>query len=254
MNPLVPYSLNLIILLLTLILFYKFSLKKIPPFILLVTLSLILAPLFHYRHPQPIFNLLPFLTWLFLAVITLKKQVKPLISALALGVILLSNLYGLRIITLPFHFQPGNTILANWHIAESISQHQQDALYVLYSLRPILFNQLGYLYFTLTNTVYYLSLSNLYNIFLILNLYPLLIGIFELFRSHRDKEKLFIFGSLMITLLVMGFSRPVQEITSLFVISPLLIYLILLGLKKINLKLYLMLALLSLFIQTCSYL
>jgi hypothetical protein len=240
-------GINLLILIGTFLIFDKgLSKKYISTFTLLV-LSLLTAPLFHYQSPKLIFNIFPFLTLLILFLI-LRTKSKILVLNLGLLYILLISLFVNGIIAYPFHFQIDNTILIDQHISDAIFQHQHDALYLPFRLRPILFNGTVYLYFLLTHAFYFLSFSNLYNIFLIANFYPLITGLIKLIRQ-RSPEKFFILGSITIAYVVIGFSRSVQEIHSLFIISPLFIYLILLGLKELNIKLYLTLLALSLAIQ-----
>ena len=154
------------------------------------------------------------------------------------------------IIVLPFNFQIDHTIFANQHISDAISRHQHDALYLPFRLRPLLYNGLAYPYFLFTRVFDFLSFSSLINIFLIANLYPLIMGLFKLVTSRSSTEKYFILTIIIVTFLVLGFSRSVaQEISFLFVVSPVFIYLILLGLREANIKLYLILLVLSLAIQ-----
>lgn len=204
----------------------------------LLSLLTLLSPLFHYQPPQLIFISLPFLTLLILIII-IKNKYKGWILSLGCLYILVASLFISGIITWPFHFQIDHTILADKHISDAILQHQQDALYLPFKLRPVLFNSLVYLYSLLTHASYFLSFSNLYNIFLLANLYPLIIGSVSLMRNNLPVERFFIMGGIAISVLVVGFSRSIQEMSVLFVASPLFIYLILTGLRKVNVKLYL---------------
>lgn len=222
--------------------------KKYSLSILLFGLSLLITPLLHYKSPVLIYNIFPFLTFLILVVI-IRGKFKILAPVVGLFYILLANIFLNTIIIWPFHFQASHTILSDKHMTEAIFQHQQDALYLFFRLRSLLFNSLIYPYVTLANTANFLSLYNLANIFLIANLYPLTLGVIKLLTNRSASERYFILGSIIITLLAIGFSRSVSEKPSLFLITPLLIYVLLLGLKQINVKWYLILLVLTLAVQ-----
>lgn len=162
--------------------------------------------------------------------------------------IFLADLYLSKVILWPFQFQIETTIFANKHIEEAILQHQQDALYLPFRLRPFLFNSLIYLYYLLTHLVSFLSISNIQQMVLLANLYPLSLGFSRLLK-HSLSEKLFIMGSLGITFFWIGFSRAIPEASFLVIVSPIFIYLLLLGLGRINLKIYLTLLTLSLLLR-----
>lgn len=219
----------------------------------LLPLLLPAAPFFRYEPPLLMFILFPFLTF-FTLILVIRNKYKLWIPILGFLYILIASLFISGIITWPFHFQIDHTILANKHISDAILQHQQDALYLPFKLRPALFNGLVYIYFSLTHAFYFVTFSNLYDLFLLANLYPLVVGLINLVKNHAFPERLFILGGIGTTLAVIGFSRSVPESSILFVTSPLLIYLILIGLKEINIKWYLALLVISAAIQLNSLL
>lgn len=253
MEPLISLGINIIILISTFLLFFRYGNRKISIKYILFIIILLFAPLFNYQAEQLIFSFLPFLTliFLFLVIFYNKNQLILIISLLYIyfASILISN-----IIVWPFHFQIDYTILANNHIPNAIFEHQHDALYLPFKLRPILFNSLVYFYFIFTQIFTFLSFSNLYNIVLLANLYPLILGLISLLKYPSSTKKLFILGGIIITLLVIGFSRSISEISVLFIISPLFIYLILVGLEKVNTKIYLVLLFISLAFQLNAHL
>lgn len=248
MESLINLGINITLLILTFFLFSKYNNRKISGKYILLLLTLLFAPLFNYQANQLIFNFLPYLTLFFLfLVISFNKRV--LILTIGLFYILVAGLLISNIIVWPFHFQIDHTILANKHISNAISQHQHDALYLPFKLRPVLFNGLVYPYFLFTQIFTFLSFSSLYNILLFANLYLLILGLISLLKNPSSTKKFFVLGGIIITLLVIGFSRATSEMSVLFVISPLFIYLILIGLEKVNIKIYLALLIISLAIQ-----
>jgi hypothetical protein len=85
---------------------------------------------------------------------------------------------------------------------------------------------------------------------LIVNLFPLALGALKCFSGSEKNLKIFIFGSIAITSVVMGSSRPVNEMASFFTIFPLMFYLIFSGLEEIKIRYYPLLLLLNFYIQT----
>lgn len=178
----------------------------------------------------------------------IKTKFKFLALIFGLFYILVADLLISGIIIWPFHFQADHTILANKHVSNAILTHQQDALYLPFPIRSLLFNSSVYFYFLFTHAFSFLSLKNLADIFLLANLYPLTLGFFKLIH-HPIIEKIFFVGSLFITIIILGFSRSVPENYFFIVIAPILLYLIVLGFKSLDIKLYLVLSILTTIIQ-----
>jgi len=264
------YGLNLAFLLLTFLVFSKSVTKtKKSHWLISIAFLFLATPVLHYQPPDLTRHLLPFLSLFFLFLMTFRKPGRPWLVFLALFLIFLVNCYAAEILTFSPYFQRQKTILANHHISESIEKHRMDALNLLSTLRLLrfnklgyvfylisnsfyyqyLFNKLGYVFYLISNSFYYLSFLNINNAFLIVNLFPLTRGALKCLSGSKKNLKIFIFGSIIVTSVVMGFSRPVNEMAFFFLISPLLFYLIFLGLEEIDVRYYLPILLLNSYIQ-----
>jgi len=244
------YGLNLAFLLLTFLVFSKSVTKtKKSHWLISIAFLFLATPVLHYQPPDLTRHLLPFLSLFFLFLMTFRKPGRPWLVFLALFLIFLVNCYAAEILTFSPYFQRQKTILANHHISESIEKHRMDALNLLSTLRLLRFNKLGYVFYLISNSFYYLSFLNINNAFLIVNLFPLTRGALKCLSGSKKNLKIFIFGSIIVTSVVMGFSRPVNEMAFFFLISPLLFYLIFLGLEEIDVRYYLPILLLNSYIQ-----
>lgn len=245
-------GINLFFLFLTLLLFFKSNAekKRIGWFILTGALFFT-AKLFRYQPQNIYYQFLPSVSLFFLFLIVSKKINYPLVVLIGLFLIFISSCLATGILSPRFEFKTQETILVNHHIDESIKTHRFAVLYLPYSLtlKPLLFNQLGYVYYWLSNTFYYLSALNFNNIFLVANIIPLIAGMLKVAERPNKKLMIFIFGCFAIVFGVMGFSRPVNETNSLFVIFPLFFYLILIGFKKIKVSYYSLILLLNLYLK-----
>ena len=159
-----------------------------------------------------------------------------------LGLILLffivftGGLFTTRVINKDFSVDTVKLIFDMPSISDSVSQHQKDARYLPYKLRLVVFNQSIYLYQALRNIAKFLSLSNFNKIFLLANLYPILLGLRSL---YKDKYLWWIcIVWLSATLSVVGINKMVDARSATWFSMPIFGYLIIRGIKKINFKVY----------------
>lgn len=237
--------LNCLILGLSIYLFQHLIDRKKTYFNFFFITSLGLVPLFNYIHNYALIAFVPIFSLIILY--WYKYFPKWYILVVWTIVFILGNLYSGEVIKYPFEIQTTQLIFNSPEINYHINRHQEDALYIPYKLRQIIYSQTIYIYALLTNFFDFLNLKNLYQVLLLANLYPLFIGIYKVFRNENRFKSLFIV-TFVATILVCGVDRSPDKFQSLYPLSPFLIYLILLGADSINKKLYLFLLLLSVFI------
>lgn len=219
---------------------------KLTLFVSLIIISFGLMPLFHFSPTYEVISLLN-LFLLFLLYLYINLHKKYLILTIWGMLLLFGNIYSGEIIKYPFNIQYSQLIFNSPEINFHINRHQQDALFIPYKIRLVVYSKLIYVYALLTNLFNFLNLKSLSDILLIANLYPLFIGIYKALKQKNKLRDIFIVGFL-ITALIAGVDRSTDKFQSLYLLGPIFIYLILLGLQSVNKKIYLSLWVLSLFI------
>lgn len=212
-----------------------------------LVISLGLIPLFYYIPKEAYFSLLPLLT---LGFIYLAKRN---ISYIHVIVILfglfffIGNIILSEIVKYPFKIQLNQLIFNTPELNNNIFKHQQDALFIPYKIRLVIYSKLIYFYALLINLFNTLTLKSLSDTLLIANLYPLFIGVYDILRQ-RSKMTYFYIVAFLITALTVGIDRSTDKFQSVYLLGPMLVILILLGAQRINKKIFLSLWILSLFI------
>jgi hypothetical protein len=113
-------------------------------------------------------------------------------------------------------------------------------------LEALIYNKLiFYPYYYLSNLAQFLEPLHFYQPIFLVNLYLLILGIYEFFQS-RLKNRLFFLSLAAITFLIIGFHTLPDPIKVFYLLTPLIIVFILLGLRRVNLKLYMFLLVISL--------
>lgn len=135
-----------------------------------------------------------------------------------------------------------HSIFSMIEVQDGIKKHQKDALYIPFRLRPLIYNDLIYINFSLSRIADFISLKTLYDILLLANLYPFFWGL--------KRKKFIAFAAILVALLLIGINKSPDKFSSFFIISPILVYFILRGLEKVNTKIYLFLLAVSLVIIT----
>lgn len=214
-------------------------------FNILLIISLGAIPLFYFIPNDKLFSFLPlFSLGLFFLCRRLPKK-----YLIIWGLFLFfGNLYSGEIIKYPLYIQYQQLIFNSPEVNLHMYRHQQDALFIPYKVRLLVYSQLIYIYAALTNLFNFLNLKNIADVLLIANLYPLFVGFINIFKQKGRFREIFLVAFL-ITALVAGIDRSADKFQSLYLLGPLFIYLILQGAQNINKKLYIILWILSLFIS-----
>lgn len=204
-----------------------------------------LIPIFLYAPVNVFFSFFPLLI---LGIIYLYNRNPNKLFLVMFGFILFVGiLYCGEVIKFPFEIQQMQLIYNSPEVNYNLTRHQEDALFLPYKMRLIVYSKLIYLYALLTNFFDFLNLKNLYEILILANLYPLFIGIYKVIRENQ-KLKFLIITAFLITLFIAGLDRSPDKFQSLYLLGPIFLYLILVGSQFINRKIYLTFWLLSLFL------
>lgn len=223
---------------------YLTSIKSIFNILLIISLGAI--PLFFYKPTESVISFLPLFSLGFLYFA--KQNIPGYAVILIWGVFLfLGNLYSGEIIKYPFTIQHSQLIFNSPEINLHMYRHRQDALFIPYKVRQLVYSQLIYIYALLTNLFNFLNLKNLSDALLIANLYPLFIGLIKVIKQENRFRNI-CFAAFIITALTAGIDRSADRFQSLYLLGPLFIFLILTGTPNINKKIYITLWILSLFL------
>lgn len=203
-----------------------------------------LIPLFFFLPTNMFFSFFPLLI---LGIIYLYSRNPNKLFLVVFGFILFVGiLYCNEVVKFPFEIQQMQLIYNSPEVNYNLTRHQEDALFLPYKMRLIVYSKLIYLYALLTNFFDFLNFKNLYETLMLANLYPLFIGIYKIIRENQ-KLKFLIITAFLITLFIAGLDRSPDKSQSLYLISPLLIYLIILGAENVNKKIYFLLWIISIF-------
>lgn len=131
-------------------------------------------------------------------------------------------------------------------IRDTVLQHQKDARYLPYRIRLLVFNNLVYIYQMFRNMTSFWNINNINRIILLANIYPIYLGLKQI---SKNKIKLWtcILG-ILATSIVIGLNKMVDARSATWFILPIFAYLTIIGIQKINFKIYLPLLLISLFL------
>lgn len=204
-----------------------------------------LIPLFYYLPNHYLISLLPLFSLVFLYLYN-KFPSRYLIIIWGIS-LFFGNLYSSGLIEYPFKIQSSQLIFNSPEINYNIQRHQQDALFIPYRVRLLVYSQLIYIYAFLTNLFNFLNLKNLYDILLIANIYPFFTGIYILIKQ-KSRFKDICLTAFLITALTVGIDRSSENFKSLYLLGPIFIYLILLGSQIISRKIYVVFWILSFFL------
>lgn len=249
-NLLVSFQ-NTAVLILSLIFYLKLSgikislsLRNTPRLLSLIAL----APIFYHQYDTIIYLFALALNTLLIAYLYMPK-IRSIIVLLVLLVALIATLYSSNIINSAHNFQPNQLLISDNQINNAIIQVQNEATYLPYKIRLIVFSQSVYLYLLLSKFAGFFTLKNLYDTLLIANLYPLLQG-FRIDFKHWNKSKTLLILFIFVVFLFSSFSRTSNIFPTFLLINSGLIYFIGRGFASINQKVYLALILFSIFVAT----
>lgn len=237
--------LNSLTLSLSVYFFQSYLTSKKSPFNTILIISLGTIPLFYYKPTDWIISLL---SLSILGFFYLYRKYSSRYLIIIGGLILfLGNLYSGGIIKYPIKLEYSQLIFHSPEINFNLEKHQQDALFIPYQARLIVYSKLIYIYALLTNLFNFLTLINLADILLIANLYPFFIGISKIFKLEKSFRKIFL-TTFSIAALTIGIDRSTDKFQSLYLLGPIFIILILIGAQTINKKKYIALWFFSLFL------
>jgi hypothetical protein len=157
--------------------------------------------------------------------------------------VIIGGLFATRVLNRDFSIDKVKLIFDMPSIRDSILQHQKDAIYLPYRLRLFLFNDSVYIYQILRNIANFWSLTNINKIILLANVYPMILGF-----MYLKKNRWLIILGIVAGSLVIGINKMVDARAATWLILPIFIYLIFMGIRKINLKIYISLLIVSLFL------
>lgn len=222
----------------------KYLSQRASVFNTFLVISLGLMPLFYYIPKETYFSLLPLFSLIFLYFA--KKNIGAVIILFGLF-LLIGNIYLSEIVKYPFKIQYTQLIFNTPEINYNIFKHQQDALFIPYQARLMIYSKLTFIYALLINLFNSLTLKSLSDTLLIANLYPLFIGVYDILRQKSKLTYLYV-AAFLITALTVGIDRSTDKFQSVYLLGPMLIFLILLGARRVNKKIFLSLWILSFFI------
>lgn len=247
-NSILVAAFNTLLIGLSLSFFHYFSNTGILSIPLASLALLSLTPLFNHEY-KDINVILLAIGVIVLLFVYLKIKLKKFFIFIILLYTLFAVFYVSGIIRLPLSFQSDRLIFADPRTKLAITNMQNEALYVPYKIRQLLFNNTVYLYVLMSKTAELFSLNNISNTFLLANLYPLTVGLVQYLRTG-NKERFVMLSTLLLTPLAASFSRTIDVFNIFLLIAPLIIYFILLGANLINQKIYFLLFLMSLLLVT----
>lgn len=162
--------------------------------------------------------------------------------------LVLGNLIAGRIISIPpeartLSIDKEKVVFVNKAIPLFIEQHQKE-LVLPRRIHLYLYNQSVFLPYILANLGSFISLRNFYDTLLLANLYPLFYGIYYYAKNYSKHSKMILSWSI-ISSLAISINKSNDKFLSLYMASPLLLVLILIGLTKINIRLYLLMLIFS---------
>lgn len=242
--------LNVTLLFLSVYVYSKLSGKKLNltglPFVIFIAA----IPLFTYRHDIFILGLaIGAALLLLLYANTNVKRILPLVLFVIIAYLVLASFYVGGIIKFPFVFSGELFIFFDDKASPYIPLMQKEALYLPYRFRSLIFNESAYFYVLLSKTAGLFTLKNLYDVLLLANLYPFILGVIWSLRNW-DKSKAFFVSCILLVAFITSLSRTVNIFNTFLILAPFLLYFILTGFNSMNKKIYLLLFILSLIILT----
>src|SRR3989344_747513 len=211
----------------------------------LIIISFSLIPLFNYLPYINLISLLPLISLSFF--ILYKRWPKKWILIFFAISLFVGNIYSGEIIKYPLNLQDTQLIFNSPEINYHIKRHTEDALFLPFKMRQLLYSKLVYIYAAFTNFFDFLNLKNISDVLLIANIYPLFMGFSLLFKQEKVFRN-FCLMAFFVTLFTAGIDRSPDKFQSLYLLSLIFLFLIILGLQKINKTFYLSLWVLTLFL------
>lgn len=174
------------------------------------------------------------------------KIVSVVFSVLIILFIVVGTLMSTRVMKSDFSVDKVKLIFDMPSIRDSVSQHQKDARYLPYRIRLLVFNDSVYIYQIFRNIASFWNLNNINRIILLANIYPIYLAL-KLISKSKIKWWTCILGILAASI-VIGINKMVDARSATWFIMPIFGYLTIIGIRKVNFKIYLPMLLISLFL------
>ena len=158
--------------------------------------------------------------------------------------LIVASLLSTRLIKIPFTVDYNQLIINDDWIIYYINKMRAESLYLPYNLRFIIFSPSIILYVILQKIANIFSLENLYQSLLLVNIYPLIVGsAISLKRWTRINTLMVLY--MFVILITTAVARNVDVPKTFILLSPLLMYIVLEGLNKVDKRIYLALFIVS---------
>src|SRR3989344_3589019 len=240
--------LNTLLLFLSILFYLKFSYQKLPSIKSLIFISpllIFIAGIPIFTHSYNIFIVLLALGLFLLLLLYSGSNYKKILTFVILFYVLAASFYANGLIQLPFSPQIDRFIFSDDWIKLYINQMQNEALYIPYKIRLLVFNGSIYFYILLSKMASLFIFKNLYDLLLIANLYPLVQGIIIDLKDWNKSKTLIILPIFFISFITVV-SRTIDIFNAFILLSPFFVYFILKGMPSINKIIYLLLYVFSL--------
>ncbi len=242
-NPILVSLLNSSVLIFSFLFFEIHTKSKIeinPVFWLLFAF----IPLFSFNPQSLIVNILQIAVILFLIIGAKFPQLKIPFFALSVVLLIAGILLVGKLVYLNGSVDHERLIFNNPLSQIVIEDRQKNAIYLPFKIRPFVYNYSIFIYSIFNNIFQLISFKSIFDILLIANVYPLINGFIVTLKNYKKYCLIYLF--LFLTLLILGINRAPDKFNSLYFVSPIFLYLILLSFKNINKKVYSALLLFSL--------
>lgn len=189
---------------------------------------------------------------LFLLVLPLPKTAKNYLALICLLIYLFDGLLINQIIVLKDNsFIPllnkDGIIFLDESIPTLVNKLRNEFKISLF-LSSLIYNKLSlYTYFFFSNLGNFFTFRTFYDTLTLVNLYPLFFGLIYYFKNITKTTKVPLL-MLLIFFISLGLNKHPDKFSSLYIAVPVLIYFILLGIGRVNLRLYFALFIISLFL------
>jgi len=174
----------------------------------------------------------------------MKLVFKIILSIILATVVFVGGLFTIGVIRPDLSIYNQKLIFDDPTLKDGAVKHQADARYLPYTLRKVVFNKSVYVFRIVRNIVVFWNLNNINNSILIANLYPVVVGFGILVKKKKEWWLWlsgFVGGSLAI-----GINKMVDARSATYFILPIFAYLIFVGIKHVNIKIYGILLIVSL--------
>ena len=247
-------QINILVLVLSILVFSHFGkLPKSPLKIFFLVLLSLMPIVWFNPHLLPVSLLQLTFIALCLLLPKLPQPARVLLFLIALGVFCWGSLLSGNILTWPLTLHVERTIFSEAAIYNGIIKHQQDAIYLPYRLRLSIYNPLIYFNYFAKNLFGLFTLQRFYDVILLANIYPLVLGIINFLHARKNSLRALILAAVVIIVITTGINKSTDPFNSLFFALPVLVFFIIEGFVSMNSRVYMVLLGLSLILATSPH-